>query len=60
MIVAVVSAGYVINVVNVEKEVFDAGWKPMGEHDALIIDEREVVAIGDWYEQEEGRFYRPL
>lgn len=55
MIYAIVLRGYVIN-----RVVGDADFKYEGEHDFVIEDVNENIGIGDWYEESEGIFYRPM
>jgi hypothetical protein len=35
-------------------------WEYPSPYDIIIEDTDESLAIGDWYEQVEGIFYRPL
>lgn len=60
MNVAIILEGYVVNVVKVEQQALEHGWSPSEPHDLFVVDDREVVGIGDWYEAPEDRFYRPL
>lgn len=29
-------------------------------HDLIVEDTHQIIYIGDWYEQDEGLFYRPV
>jgi hypothetical protein len=55
MIYVIVKGGYVI-----DRILADQGFVYPHPHDLMIEDENRVVAIGDWYEEEEGIFYRPV
>lgn len=53
----IIKNNYVIN-----KVVWDGetDWTYPGEHDLIIEDVNQNIGIGDWYEEVEGLFYRPM
>lgn len=53
----IIKNGYVVN-----KVVWDgvSNWSYPLPHDLIIEDINENIGIGDWYEEDEGIFYRPL
>lgn len=55
----IVRSNYVINrILIAEDEV--AGYTYPLPHDLQIVDTNTNVHIGDWYEEAEGLFYRPI
>lgn len=54
---AVIRNGYVI-----ERIIWDgiSNWQYPHPHDFLIEDKDENLGIGDWYEESENIFYRPI
>lgn len=38
----------------------ETDWTYSREHDSIIEDTEQNVGIGDWYEELEGLFYRPI
>ena len=52
----IIKNGYVVNVVVAE----DIGVVPTGDGETVVTDPEGIVGIGDWYEEAEGVFYRPL
>jgi hypothetical protein len=50
---------YVINVVEWDEQQAP-DWQYPHPHDAVMPATNEHVGIGDWYEDAEGIFYRPL
>lgn len=53
----IIKNNYVINRVIWDGE---TDWTYPGEHDLIIEDVDQNLSIGDWYEEEESLFYRPL
>lgn len=52
----IIKGGYVVNIV-----IAEADWQPPADgHDVCVQDPSDCVCIGDWYEQREELFYRPL
>jgi hypothetical protein len=53
----ILKGGYVI-----DKVIWDGetNWTYPFSHDSIIEDIENNVSIGDWWEEEEGIFYRPL
>ena len=56
---AIIKQNYVINRITLDQQMYPDYQYPF-EHDAIIEDINENVNIGDWYEDAEGIFYRPL
>jgi hypothetical protein len=54
---AVIKSNYVINIV-----IWDGvtPWQYPGDYDHMIEENTENVGYGDWYEESENTFYRPL
>lgn len=59
MNVLIIKQNYVIDVCVFHEDIPD-GWEYPHEHDAVKVDHSENVSIGDWYEEAEGLFYRPV
>ena len=38
----------------------DPGWSYQGAFDEIVLAGEHPAGVGDWYEKEEGLFYRPL
>lgn len=56
MIYCIIKDNYVINRIVSDLVQPDYPWP----HDAIIEDVGAKVNIGDWYEESEGLFYRPI
>lgn len=56
---AIIRGGYVVNMVEWDPEAAP-GWTYPHPHDKVVQDLDENVAVGDWYEEAEDIFYRPL
>ena len=56
---AIIRGGYVVDVVLWDQENAPA-WVYPGQHDAIVESPNDRVMIGDWYEADEGIFYRPI
>ena len=50
---------YVINIIELDLEA-NPDWVYPHPHDSMIADPEERMHIGDWYEEAEGIFYRPI
>jgi hypothetical protein len=59
VVICIVKDNYVINRVLVPEEDASTYVYPF-PHDLQVIDEQMLVYIGDWYEQPEDIFYRPI
>jgi len=55
MIFVIVRNNYVV-----DRIVADADFVYPHPHDLMVHDTDQVVYIGDWYEADEGIFYRPV
>ena len=55
----VIKSNYVVNIVEWDAEL-NPDWTYPHPHDQLVPDTSECVGIGDWYEESEGIFYRPI
>jgi hypothetical protein len=56
---AVIREGYVINLTQWDPEA-TPNWVYPFPHDSIVLDPNKNAGIGDWYEESEGIFYRPL
>lgn len=59
MVICVIKDNYVVNRFRIEPETFENFEYPH-PHDLLKIDEDMNIHIGDWYEEPEDKFYRPI
>lgn len=55
MIFAIVKSNYVV-----DRVIGDADYVYPFLHDLQVEDTENIIHIGDWYEEEEGIFYRPV
>ena len=56
---AIIRQHYVINVVEWNQEEAP-DWTYPHPHDSIVLNANENAGIGDWYDADEGIFYRPL
>lgn len=56
---SVIKDGYVIDIV-LWDDTANPDWQYPHPHDYLVHDEHERVMKGDWYQEDEDLFYRPL
>lgn len=56
MIYCIIKDNYVVNRVVSDLQPIDYPWP----HDIIVEDISAKVNIGDWYEESEGIFYRPI
>lgn len=59
MVLCIIKDNYVIDRIEADPEKLE-GWEYPFPHDKIIEDVNTCIHIGDWYEEPEDTFYRPI